>query len=141
LENDRPGPSYTADTLQILRDRHPGAELFLIIGGDSLHDLPHWYQTPRILELATLLVTARPGWQPLSEAEVRGLLGLAVEHPVRVRTVPVPLIEIASRDLRRRFAEGRSVRYQVPRAVEAYVRDKGLYQAGGTPANDASPAG
>src|SRR5438876_207069 len=59
LERDRPGPSYTVDTLEELRRRHPDAELVLIIGSDSLHDLPLWYEPVRILQLAELLVTAR----------------------------------------------------------------------------------
>src|SRR5947208_2541209 len=58
LERDRPGPSYTVDTLQELRDRDPAAELFLVVGSDSLHDLPLWYEPARILELAALLVVA-----------------------------------------------------------------------------------
>ena len=130
LESERDGPSYTVDTLHILGQRHPGAELFLIIGSDTLNDLPTWYQTPRILELAALLVVARPGSPMRTEDELRASLGLPGSAPVRMHAVQAPLIEIASRDVRRRFAEDRSVRYLIPRAVEAYARDKGLYGAG-----------
>src|SRR5688500_6824825 len=52
LERDRPGPSYTVDTLTQLQERRPGDELCFIIGSDSLHDLAGWYQPVRILELA-----------------------------------------------------------------------------------------
>src|SRR4051794_17757645 len=61
LEKDRPGPSFTVDTLAQLQERHGKAELFLILGSDTLHDLPQWYQPVRILELAGLLVVPRPG--------------------------------------------------------------------------------
>ena len=61
MEKDRPGPSYTVETLRILKERRPGADLFLILGGDSLNDLPYWYEPRRIVELATLLIVARPG--------------------------------------------------------------------------------
>jgi nicotinate-nucleotide adenylyltransferase len=127
LERDRPGPSYTADTLQELKERDPAAELCLIVGSDSLHDLPVWYEPARILELATLLVVARPGSAVLSEEALRANLKLPAVHPVRVQRVDMPLLEIASRDIRRRLTEGRSVRYLIPRAVEAYIADKGLY--------------
>jgi len=118
LEGERSGPSYTADTLAELRRRRPGDELFLIVGADSLRDLPAWYQPQRIAELATLVVVARPEAPPLHD------LGGAF----RCERVEMPLIGIASRELRHRLAEGRSVRYQVSRAVEAYIVDKALYR-------------
>jgi nicotinate-nucleotide adenylyltransferase len=117
IESERGGPSYTADTLEELKRRRPGDELFLIVGADSLRDFPSWYQPERILRCATLLVVARP--EAPAPAEVA----------VRAETVEVPLIGIASRDLRRRLREGRSVRYQMPRAVEAYIQDKALYRS------------
>src|SRR5262245_8805646 len=62
LEKDRPGPSYTADTLNELQRRNPGAELYLILGSDCLPDLPMWHEPKRIIVAAKLLVVARPGW-------------------------------------------------------------------------------
>ncbi len=145
LEAERSGPSYTADTLEELQRRRAADELLLIVGADSLRDLPTWYQPERILRTATLAVVARPDSpapeallneavlqqrhpgeprpdSPAPEALLKGLAG-------RWQLVMMPLIGIASRELRRRLAEGRSVRYQVPRAVEAYIHDKGLYSA------------
>src|SRR5262249_2907331 len=60
LEKERAGPSYTVDTLGLLRQRDPQAELFLILGADSLVDLPFWYEPAKIVELANLLIVARP---------------------------------------------------------------------------------
>jgi nicotinate-nucleotide adenylyltransferase len=114
LEAERSGPSYTADTLEELQRRRPGDTLFLIVGADSLRDLPAWYQPERIVRSATLLAVARPE-SPRPDC------------PYRHQVVEAPLIGIASRDLRRRFAAGHSVRYQLPRAVEAYIADKRLY--------------
>jgi nicotinate-nucleotide adenylyltransferase len=130
LERDRPGPSYTVHTLQEIRASHPDTELFLPVGSDTLLDLPTWYQPACILELATLLVTPRPGYEMLSAEQLRTALSLPPEAPVRVQFIDAPLIDIASRDLRRRAAEGRTVRYLVPRAVEVYVRDRRLYRGG-----------
>ncbi len=62
LEKDRPGPSYTADTLAEFRRRHPQAEFFLVIGSDTLVDLPHWREPARIAQLAGFVVWERPGW-------------------------------------------------------------------------------
>ncbi len=128
LEKDRPGPSFTADTLEAIHQRQPQNELFLLLGGDSLHDLPQWYDPQRIVRHAGLLVMARDGWALPSAEELRVALQLPAEVPLRLEVVQVPAVGIASRDLRRRAAEGRSLRYFVPRAVEAYIHDKRLYQ-------------
>ena len=127
LEKDRPGPSFTVDTLTQLRERDADAELWLIIGSDTLHDLPQWHQPARILELAGLLIVPRSRW-PIPDAdEMKKTLALLENFPLRYQVCDVPLIDIASRDLRRRIAAGQSVRYLVPRAVEAYLHDKDLY--------------
>jgi nicotinate-nucleotide adenylyltransferase len=120
LEKDRPGPSYTADTLESLHRRHPDSDLHFIIGSDSLADLPHWREPARIVAQAALLVVARPGFRIPPIEEVRQALGLQV--------IESPLVDIASSDLRRRAAEGKSLRYQVPRAVECYIEQHQLYR-------------
>jgi nicotinate-nucleotide adenylyltransferase len=128
LEKDQPGPSYTALTLGQIQQREPGAELFLLMGGDTLHDLAQWYRPTDIVALATLLATARPGMKLASAQELRDQLGLPDQVPLRLEIVQAPLIGIASSDLRQQVRAGRSIRYQVPRAVEAYIEDKQLYQ-------------
>jgi nicotinate-nucleotide adenylyltransferase len=125
LEKDRPGPGYTAVTLEELHRLHPEHEWLLVIGGDALRDLPGWYQPERIVALAELLVMPRPGADLPPVEELRSKLGAAV----RVQVVDVPLIGISSTALRQKIREGRSVRYLVPRAVEAYIRDKLLYES------------
>jgi nicotinate-nucleotide adenylyltransferase len=132
LEKDRPGPSYTVDTLAELRRRRPADELFLVIGSDTLLDLPTWREPRRVLELAALLVVGRPG-SPRADAAALGERLAPPGAPVRLETVEAPLIGVASRDLRRRAAEGRSLRYLTPRAVECYVHDKRLYRAAAPP--------
>src|SRR5262245_16024054 len=78
LEKDRPGPSFTADTLEQLHQREPEAELWLILGADSLFDVPRWYRPERILELAGLLVVGRPGSPPPSAEPLWRELGTKV---------------------------------------------------------------
>ena len=128
LEKDRPGPSFTADTLDLLHEREPSAQLCLILGADSVVDLHLWYDPRRIIERATLLVVGRPGSQLPTPDALMQSLKLPAEVPLRVQAIECPLVEIASRDLRQRLAEGRSVRYQVPRSVEAYIAQHELYR-------------
>jgi len=130
LEKDRPGPSYTADTLKELHHRDPGVELFLIIGADCLPDLPSWRDPRRIAERAGLLVVPRPGIQTWSAEELRAALRLPADVALREQIVSIPLIEISSRDLRTRVAAGRSIRYLVPRAVECYIDAHRMYAGG-----------
>jgi nicotinate-nucleotide adenylyltransferase len=128
VEKDRAGPSYTADTLAELAGRHPGDELYLLLGSDALRDLPAWHEPMHVLERAGLVIYPRPGHPILSRAELRSRLGLAASAPLRLEVIDVPLIDISSRDLRARAAQGRSLRYFLPRAVECCVLEKGLYR-------------
>jgi nicotinate-nucleotide adenylyltransferase len=128
LEKDRPGPSYTVDTLAELHARKPGADLWLLVGSDTLTDIGSWHEKQRLTELAGLLVMARPGHEILPAERVRAELGLSPAEPLRMETVDVPLIDISSRDLRRRSATGRSIRYFLPRSIEMYIREKHLYR-------------
>jgi len=129
IEKDREGPSYTADTLAELRRRRPGADFWLLVGSDVVRDLHLWYEPRRLLETAGLLVMDRPGSPAPDGRELGGRLGLPADRPPRLVVVEAPRIDVASRDLRRRAAEGRSLRYLLPRAVECYVHDRRLYQS------------
>jgi nicotinate-nucleotide adenylyltransferase len=127
LEKDRPGPSYTVDTLTELRRRDPKSDLWLLVGSDTLADLGTWHERHRLPELAGLLVMARPGHPVLPADRIRAELGLSPAEPLRVQTADVPLVDISSRDLRRRTAAGHSIRYFLPRSIEVYIREKHLY--------------
>jgi nicotinate-nucleotide adenylyltransferase len=120
VELDRPGPSYTVDTLERLGARHPRARFWLLVGADSLADLPTWRDPERILALARVAVAARPGALPPP-----AFLRRHARHIVRLGNVP---IEISSSDLRRQVARGRSIRFLVPPPVERRVRALGLYR-------------
>jgi nicotinate-nucleotide adenylyltransferase len=129
LEKERTGPSYTVDTLAELCLRHPKDEFFLLAGSDTVRDLGTWYQPVRLLELAGLVVMARPGHGLPDAAELRRQVALPEAVPLRLVVVQSPQIDISSRDLRARAAAGRSIRYFVPRAVEVYIHDKHLYRS------------
>jgi nicotinate-nucleotide adenylyltransferase len=127
IEKELPPPSYTAETLAELHRRHPEHQFALIVGADSLVELPTWHEPRRVVEQAELLAVPRPGVEFWSGAQLAAALGLPADA-VRLRAVACPLIEIASRDLRRRVAEGKTIRYMVPRAVEEYIRERKLYR-------------
>lgn len=126
IEKELPPPSYTAHTLEELRTRHPDHEFALIVGADSWHDLPGWYEPRRILELARLVVVPRPGSPRPKAAELATAIGVK-EDSIRLDLVDSPAIDIASRNIRERVAAGRSIRYLVPRSVEEFIRERRLY--------------
>jgi len=126
-ELKRAGRSYTVETLSEFRSEFPNAELFFLMGADSLADLPQWREPERIAELATIVAVNR-GDRPLPDATTLAVtLGDAIAS--RVVFVSMPGIDLSSTELRDRVAAGKSLRYAVPGAVDAYIRDKKLYAA------------
>ena len=124
LELERPGPSYTADTLEALRDDRPEDELFFLLGEDALMDLPNWERPRRILELTRLAVARRADSSPeaLEEAE-RRLPGLGE----RVVWLKMPAVAVSATEIRERVREGQPIGGLVPATVEEYIRKQGLY--------------
>jgi nicotinate-nucleotide adenylyltransferase len=118
LEKDRPGPSYTAETLEELARAFPGATLVLIVGSDCVPELANWKDPERIAKLVEVVALLRPGAAAVTPKAPAGL---------RLAWIQGPGVEISSRDLRERIGSGRSVRYLVPRAVEEFIRAHGLY--------------
>jgi nicotinate-nucleotide adenylyltransferase len=121
LEIARGGISYTVDTVEEIADRHPDAELRLIIGGDSLRTFERWREPRRIVETAALLVYRRAG-----DSSASG--DLPDWLSARVTFVEAPAIDLSATHLRRMLAEGRSGRYLVPDAVLEYAARQGLYR-------------
>jgi nicotinate-nucleotide adenylyltransferase len=124
IETTRPGPHYSVETLGSVRRDCPSDDLFFLIGADSLADLPTWRDPGKIAELATIVVVNRPGLEEIEPATLPDFGPGA--YPLM--SVTIPPIGIASTELRRRLAEGRTIRYMVPRAVEAYIDAHGLYR-------------
>jgi len=125
VDLDRPGPSYTVDTLEILRSRLGDVDLYFVMGMDSLGHLDMWREPKRILRLARLVVVTRPGHDVCVEALEQQLPGLR-ENVLLLTTVNVG---ISSTGIRERVRRGRSIRYRVPPGVDEYIREHGLYAA------------
>jgi nicotinate-nucleotide adenylyltransferase len=125
VELDRPGPHYTLDTVQIIANHYPDADITPIIGGDSLHDLPTWHKPKEILYACHWVgVMRRPGEETNLDALERQLPGITS----KVHYVDAPLLEIASREIRNRVATGRPFRYYLLRSVYEYIEAHHLYQ-------------
>jgi nicotinate-nucleotide adenylyltransferase len=132
VELDRGGVSYTIDTLTALADRHAGDTLVLLLGPDSLAQLPTW-RTPRaILDGWEIVAVERTGLDDLAaivrEPRLADLLGPDAAARVIESRVRMPAIGIRASDLRAAVAAGRSIRYRTPRGVEAYIATHGLYR-------------
>ena len=134
LELDRGGVSWTVDSLAALAAARPGAELRLVLGPDALADLPTWRDPERILALAEPLAVERESLDdvaaPGADRRLAALLGADRLARLVAGRVRMPAVGIRATAIRERVAAGRSIRYLVPRAVEAYVRTHGLYQPG-----------
>lgn len=125
-EVEREGPTYTVATLQELRDQLGGeATLHFIVGMDSLEQFHRWKDPERLLELCRLVVVNRPGHQGV---DVNTLVGRFPQAGESLRLLTVPRIEISATEIRRRVAQGVSIRYLVPREVEEYIMEHGLYR-------------
>jgi nicotinate-nucleotide adenylyltransferase len=123
IDIERSGPSYTADTLEILAERFTPARLFFLMGEDSLRDLPTWHDPERLLQAAELAVAARPG----VDADLESVARRVPTVQGRVHLIPTKEVPISSSDIRRWVGEHQSIQGLVPSAVEDYIRDRGLY--------------
>ena len=123
IDIDRSGPSYTADTLELLAEQFPSAQLFFLMGEDSLRDLPTWHDPRRILRVAELAVAGRPG----VEVDLEALESRVPGVRNRVHVVPTEELAISSSEIRRRVSEHQSIGGLVPPLVEAYIHDHNLY--------------
>lgn len=126
IEIDRPGPSYTVTTLEQLKSEDDSRELFLLIGADSLRDLPLWRQPDRILELATVVAVNRGQPAPIDWSALRSISNGLAES--KIISIAMPGVDFSSTDIRKRVSENRSIRYLLPRAVEVYIDENRLYR-------------
>ncbi len=126
IELERSGPSFTVETLRQLSELHPTTEFSFLMGADSLTDLPLWREPRTILELAEVVAVNRGRQAPPNLDALENRLGTATRE--RVKLVTMPAIDISATDLRQRVRTNRSTRYRIPRAVEVYISQHGLYR-------------
>ena len=126
IDAERPGPHYTSDMLRLFRGRiGEEAQLYFLMGLDSLRDLPTWHEPEWLVRNCRLVALRRHDVEidwPCLEAVLPGVRE-------RVIVLDMPELEIASSDLRERVQAGQPIRYQVPHEVERYIRKQGLYRS------------
>lgn len=118
VDIDRPGPTYTIDTLQDLRKQYPHAELFFITGADALQQILGWKDHQEMFDLAHFIGVTRPGYHLDDTGLPEGTVTL----------VEVPALAISSTDCRERRSRGMPVWYLVPDGVVQYIEKRHLYR-------------
>lgn len=125
VDIDRPGPHYAIDTVNILKNQYPGAEMFYLMGGDSLHDLPTWNKPQEFIRVCDGIgVMRRHADQvdlTLLEQELHGI-------SAKVNIVDAPILEISSKQIRQRIGEGMGYRYYLRDAVYQAIFEVGMYR-------------
>jgi nicotinate-nucleotide adenylyltransferase len=135
-EIERGGVSYSIDTLEVMRARWPDRSLCMLIGRDAFHGLPRWRRANELLSLAHIVVAARPdigtAHDPALDELVTNAQAARVDdlHDMRAGRVfilDIPLLPIASSELRARRAAGRVIRHLVPESVDDLIIEHSLY--------------
>ncbi len=123
MEMERGGPSYTVQTLELLRTADPSRELFLLMGADSIAELATWKDPARILELSQVVAVNRAGEVP----NLLSVHALLEQTDRSVQIVDMPAMGVSASEIRTRVAHGQSIRFLTPRPVEMYIRQHKLY--------------
>lgn len=124
IELNRPGPSFTLDTLLALRGANPHAELYLVLGWDAASQFGAWYRPAEVLALAPIILVSRPGHDSPKPADVEA----AGIEPARVILCPRKTPAVSASEIRRSIAAGKPITGKVPAAVERYIAAHHLYR-------------
>jgi nicotinate-nucleotide adenylyltransferase len=125
LEMERPGPSFTVDSVEELVRLYDGNRLFLLMAADSLAQIDTWRDPDRLLALVEWAVGPRPGSPLPRRDELRARFG---RQASRIHLLDGPSLDVSASEIRRRVAAGRAIRYLVPVAVEEHITRRGLYR-------------
>jgi nicotinate-nucleotide adenylyltransferase len=115
IELSRRGPSYTIDTIRVLKSQFPNNQFYFIIGADMIEYLPKWHQIDELIQLIQFVGVKRPGYQH--------------ETKYPIIAVDAPQIDISSSMIRNRMKAQESIRYLLPEAVREYIKEHHLYGA------------
>ena len=124
LELQRPGPSYTVDTMRDLAATHPGVQLWVVLGADAARQMGEWHGAAELLATYYFVLVNRAGEAPIRHAEALGLGFL----PERTRVVGIDSPDISGTEIRRRVVGGESLEGLVSPAVAALIEERGLYR-------------
>jgi len=129
IEIRRTGPSYTILTVEdFARQVGDGVPLCWMIGGDTLPELHTWHRAGELVDLCRIVTAGRPGFEMADLSVLEPILSVEQIQRLRADILDTPRIDISATDIRRRVAEGHSIRYLVPDPVRAYIDEHGLYR-------------
>ena len=127
IEIDRPGTTYTIDTIEQLKKMcRPDVRLYFITGADAIHQIMNWKEPERLLSLCDFVAVTRPGYQKNQLFEEIG--EIRDKYASRIHYMEVPALAISSSDIRERESKGMPIQYLLPQEVEDYIHKFGLYQ-------------
>ncbi len=124
VDLDRPAPHYAADTVRLLQKQYPGAQLIYLIGGDSLRDLPTWRRPRDLIEQVTAFGVMRRLGDAIDLVALEQILPGLTE---KIHFIQAPRLEISSRDIRQRIAQGRPYHLYLPQGVASLIEQNGWY--------------
>ena len=127
IEVNRPGNTYSFETLEELKALNPESELFFIVGADTICSMRTWREPQRIFNVCTVLAAMREDQVDPEEFQ-RETQALAKDFGARIYPVSIPIIGISSTQIRERAASGKSIHYLVPDALESYIIETGIYK-------------
>lgn len=126
IETDRPGKSYTFETLELMNKEYPNSEYYLIIGADSLFNIEQWKRPADIMKNAVILAANRKG--ATSQELLDKIEEIKAKYDADIRLLPCTYIDISSTEIRERIKTGKSIRYLVPEVTEEYIKKHHLYE-------------
>jgi nicotinate-nucleotide adenylyltransferase len=126
MEVERPGPSYTIDTVREISGLYPGARIYFITGADAVLEILAWKKVEQLLSTCRFIAATRPGYQ--LEHLWQKLEFLPRKLKQNILCMEVPALAISSTDIRRRVREGRPIKYLLPEPVEDYIIKNNLYR-------------
>ncbi|GAH90508.1 unnamed protein product [marine sediment metagenome] len=127
LEVERPGPSYTIDTITALQSQLEAQSFFFILGSDSLAGLHLWKEPAKLVQMCRLVIVPRLG---LSLPDLKSLEASVPGVTSNIVQLDTPITGVSSSEIRQRVAQGLSIRYLVPGKVEKYIAEQKLYLGG-----------
>ena len=127
IEVNRPGNTYSFETLEELKAQNPGSELFFIVGADTICSMRTWREPKRIFDVCTVLAAMREDQVDPEEFQ-KQTQALERDFGARIFPVSIPNIGISSTQIREKAASGKSVHYLVPDALESYIIESGIYK-------------
>lgn len=125
VDIDRPSPHFAIDTVNLLKQQFPDSEMFYLMGGDSLHDLPMWNHPQDFVNLCAGIGVMR---RHADQVDLDSLEVLLHGIKEKVLIVEAPILEISSHQIRQRIYSGQGYRYYLREAVYQAISEMGLYQ-------------